>query len=156
MPVRIAVVGAGKFGQTHLDVFTQLESTGLAELAAIAEANPGRAEELRDRYTCPVYADYREMIGKEALDAVSIATPDHLHREIAAAAAKAGKHILVEKPLDVTVEGAEEMVRAARAAGVLLQVDFHKRYDPDHQTIERLPHLSWTVKPSARCHTTGG
>ena len=137
MTVRIAVVGAGKFGQTHLDAFTQLGYAGVAELAAIAESNPGRAEELRARYTCPVYEDYREMLEKETLDAVSVATPDHRHREIAVAAARAGKHVLVEKPLDVTVEGAAEIVRAAREAKVLLQVDFHKRYDPDHQAIER-------------------
>jgi predicted dehydrogenase len=138
MSVRVAVVGAGKFGQVHLDVFTQLSYTGAAELAAIAEANPKRAEELRAQYpACPVYADFRQMLKKETLDAVTVATPDHLHREIAVEAAKAGKHVLVEKPLDVTVEGAAEMVRAAKDAGVLLQVDFHKRYDPDHQTIER-------------------
>jgi len=138
MSVRIAVVGAGKFGQMHLDVFTQLGTTGVAELAAIAEANPKKAEELRAQYHgCPVYTDFREMLGKETLDAVSVATPDHLHREIAVAAARAGMHVLVEKPLDVTVEGCAEMVRAAKDAGVLLQVDFHKRYDPDHQAIER-------------------
>ena len=137
MPVRIAVIGAGKFGQTHLDVFTQTGESGVAALAAIAESNPVRAEELRARYPFPVYTDYREMLARETLDAVSVATPDHLHREIVVAAAAAGKHILVEKPLDVTVEGAEAMVRAARKAGVLLQVDFHKRYDPDHQAIER-------------------
>jgi len=136
MPIKIAVVGAGKFGQTHLDVFTQLGDRGVV-LAAIAEADPARAEELRARYGCPVYLDYREMLEKEPLDAVSVATPDHLHRAIAVDAAAAGKHVLVEKPLDVTVEGAEAMVRAAREAGILLQVDFHKRYDPDHQTIER-------------------
>ncbi|MGZ5469206.1 MAG: Gfo/Idh/MocA family protein [Candidatus Aminicenantales bacterium] len=136
MPVRIAVVGAGKFGQTHLDVFTQLGDEGI-ELAAIAEADPARAEALRARYGIPVYPDHREMLEKARLDAVSVATPDHLHRDIVIDAAAAGKHILVEKPLDVTVEGAEAMVRAARDAGVLLQVDFHKRYDPDHQTIER-------------------
>ena len=138
MSVRIAVVGAGKFGQMHLDVFTQLGYTGAAELTAIAEANPKRAEELRaQHYGCPVYADFREMLNKENLDAVSIATPDHLHREIAVMAAKAGKHVLVEKPLDVTIEGCAEIVQAAKDAGVLLQVDFHKRYDPDHQAIER-------------------
>lgn len=137
MPVRIAVIGAGRFGQTHLDVFSQLASSGIARLAAIAEVNAARADELRERYACPVYADYRQMLAREPVDAVSIATPDHLHREIAVAAAQAGKHVLVEKPLDLTVEGAEAMVRAAREAGVLLQVDFHKRYDPDHQTIER-------------------
>lgn len=137
MPVRIAVVGAGKFGQTHLDVFSQLQRAGEVELAAIAESSPALAEALRSRYVCPVYGDYREMLGREKLDAVSVATPDHLHREIAVAAATAGKHVLVEKPLDVTVEGASEIVAAARRAGVLLQVDFHKRYDPDHQMIER-------------------
>lgn len=137
MTIRIAVVGAGKFGRTHLDAFTQLGYTGAAELAAIAESNPGRAEELRGRHACPVYEDFREMLAKEALDAVSIATPDHLHREIAVAAVRAGKHVLVEKPLDVTVAGAAEIVRAAGDAKVLLQVDFHKRYDPDHQAIER-------------------
>ena len=136
MSVRIAVVGAGKFGQTHLDVFTQLGDRGV-ELAAIAEADPARAAELRARYGCPIFADHRDMLQKVSLDAVSVATPDHLHRAIVVDAAAAGKHVLVEKPLDVTVEGAEAMVRAARTAGVLLQVDFHKRYDPDHQAIER-------------------
>jgi predicted dehydrogenase len=136
MPIRIAVIGAGKFGQTHLDVFAQLGGGGV-ELAAIAEANPARAAELRTRYGIPVYEDFRALLEKEALDAVTIATPDHLHRDIAVATAAAGKHVLVEKPLDVTVEGAEAMVRAADEAGVLLQVDFHKPYDPDHQAIER-------------------
>lgn len=137
MSVKVAVVGAGKFGVVHLEAFTQLSYSGVAELAAIAEANPARAEELRKQYPCPVFTDYREMLEKGDIDAVSVATPDHLHREIAVAAAKAGKHILVEKPLDVTVEGCDEMVAAAKEAGVLLQVDFHKRYDPDHQAIER-------------------
>jgi predicted dehydrogenase len=136
MPVRIAVVGAGTYGQTHVDVFSQLSGRGV-ELAAIAEADPVRAEALRARHGVPVYADHREMLARETLDAVSVATPDHLHRGIVVDAAAAGKHVLVEKPLDVTVEGAEAMVRVAREAGVLLQVDFHKRYDPDHRAIER-------------------
>ncbi len=137
MAVRIGVIGAGKFGQTHLDAFSQMEYAGAAKLAAIAEKDPARAAALRSRYSCPVYEDYRQMLAREPLEAVSIATPDHLHREIALAAARGGKHILVEKPMDVTVEGAAEMVQAAREAGVLLQVDFHKRYDPDHQAIAR-------------------
>ncbi|MEN6355604.1 MAG: Gfo/Idh/MocA family oxidoreductase [Armatimonadota bacterium] len=137
MSVKIAVVGAGKFGQMHLDAFTQLGYTGVAELAAIAEANPKRADELRKEYNCPIYTDYNEMLAKADIDAVSIATPDHLHKNIAVAAAKAGKHVLVEKPLDITVEGCEEIIQAAKGSGVLLQVDFHKRYDPDHQAIER-------------------
>ncbi len=138
MSVKIAVVGAGKFGQMHLDAFTQLGYLGVAELAAVAEANSNRANELRKQLACPVYTDFREMLEKTDIDAVSVATPDHLHRDIATAAAKAGKHVLVEKPLDVTVEGCEEIVEAARMSNVLLQVDFHKRYDPDHQAMESL------------------
>lgn len=136
MSVRIAVVGAGQYGQTHLDVFAQLKETGVV-LAAAAESDPARAEALRARYGCPVYAHHLDMFARETLDAVSVATPDHLHREIVLDAVAAGLHVLVEKPLDVTVKGAEAIVAAARRAGVLLQVDFHKRYDPDHQAIER-------------------
>jgi predicted dehydrogenase len=136
MPVRIAVVGAGKFGETHLDVYSRMSASGVA-LAAIAETDAARAEALRGRYGCPVYPGHREMLAREELDAVSVATPDDLHRAVVLDAVAAGKHVLVEKPLDISVEGAAEMVRAARSAGVLLQVDFHKRYDPDHQSIER-------------------
>ena len=136
MSVRIAVVGAGKFGQTHLDVLSQLEGSGVV-LAAIAESDPARAEALRARYRCPVYPHHLDMLGRETLDAVTVATPDHVHREVVLDAVAAGLHVLVEKPLDITVKGAEAMVGAARGAGVLLQVDFHKRYDPDHQAIER-------------------
>lgn len=136
MPVKIAVIGAGKFGTLHLDAFTQLGYVGIAELSAVVENNPRRAEELSRQYNCRIYSDYRDMLDKEDVVAVSIATPDHLHREISVAASKAGKHVLVEKPLDTTVEGCIEMIEAAKNAGKLLMVDFHKRYDPDHQNIE--------------------
>jgi predicted dehydrogenase len=137
MAVKVGVVGAGKFGQLHLDAFTQLSYLGVAELAGVAEVNESRAEQLRQSLDCPVFTDFREMLEKADLDGVTVATPDHLHREVAVAAAKAGKHVLVEKPLDVTVEGCQEIVQAAKDSGVLLQVDFHKRYDPDHKAIEK-------------------
>lgn len=137
MPVRIGVVGAGKFGQMHLDAYTQLGYIGVAELAAIAESNAVRAEQLRETVSCPVYASHEEMIERADLDGISVATPDHLHRQVAIDAATAGLHVLVEKPLDITIEGCEQIIQAASKSGVLLQVDFHKRYDPDHMAIER-------------------
>ena len=137
MPVRIGVVGAGIFGVNHLNAFTQLSYTGVADLAAVAEVNPERAEWVRANYGCPVYLDYNEMLAKEDLDGVTVVTPDHLHKPVTLAACAAGKHVLCEKPLDTTVEGCQEMVDAAKKANVLLQVDFHKRYDPEHIAMER-------------------
>jgi len=136
VPVKVGVVGAGKFGTNHLNAFRQMSYTGVADLAAVAEANPARAEEVRKEYGCPVFASHLEMIEKADIDCVSVATPDHLHKQIAVDAAKAGKHILVEKPLDTTVEGCDAVIQAAKDSGVLLQVDFHKRYDPDHRALE--------------------
>ena len=135
MSIKLGVIGAGKFGTVHADTFRQLAYDGVAELAAIAESNPKRADEVRREYGCPVFQDYREMLAKVEMDGVSVVTPDFLHKEMVLASANAGLHVLVEKPMDVTVEGCNAMIEAARKSGVLLQVDFHKRYDPEHRTL---------------------
>ena len=125
MPVRIGVVGVGTFGINHLRAFRQASREGAAELLAAADLNPDRLEAMCREFGIRGYQNYREMLEKEALDAVSVATPDHLHGEIVVTALEAGKHVLVEKPLDVTVAGCERMLAAAQAAGRLLEVDFH-------------------------------
>lgn len=137
MSVKVGVVGAGIFGVNHLNAFRQLSYLGIAELSAVAEVNEERAKWVEENYGCPVYRDYNEMFASADIEAVTIVTPDHLHKPITLAAAEAGKHVLVEKPLDVTVEGCQAMIDAAKKANVLLQVDFHKRYDPDHIALER-------------------
>ncbi len=136
MAVRVGVVGAGIFGVNHLKAFSQLAYQGTAELGAVAEIDERRAQWVVQNYGCPVYRDYNEMIEKADIDAVTVVTPDHLHRPVVLAAAAHRKHVLVEKPLDTRVEGCREMVDAAREANVLLQVDFHKRYDPEHRAME--------------------
>lgn len=137
MSVKVGVVGAGIFGVNHLNAFRQLSYLGVAELAAVAEVNEDRAKWVETNYGCKVYRDYNEMFSDPEIDAVTVVTPDHLHKPICIAAAQAGKHVLVEKPLDVTVEGCQAMIGAAKKANVLLQVDFHKRYDPDHIALEK-------------------
>lgn len=137
MSVKVGVVGAGIFGVNHLNAFRQLSYLGVAELAAVAEVNEERAKWVEANYGCKVYRDYNEMFASPEIDAVTVVTPDHLHKPICIAAAAAGKHVLVEKPLDVTIEGCRAMIDAAKKANVLLQVDFHKRYDPDHIALEQ-------------------
>lgn len=137
MPVKVGVIGAGIFGVNHLNAFRQLGYLGVAELVAVAEVNEKRAEWVEENYKVPVYRDYNEMLDKAGIDAVTVVTPDHLHKQAVLDAAAHGKHVLVEKPLDVTVEGCREMIDAAKKAGILLQVDFHKRYDPEHMAMEK-------------------
>jgi len=132
---RIATIGGGKFGEMHLRAFTQLERDGQATLVALCDINEELLAARRREYGVKGYTDYREMLAKEDIDGVTVVTPDHLHREFVVACLRAGKHVLVEKPLDVTVEGCDEMIAEAERAGRILQVDFHKRFDPYHRQL---------------------
>jgi len=138
MQVKIAVIGGGKFGEMHLRAFKQLERDGKVELVGLADVNEKLLAKRKREYGVRTYTDHRSLIEAEDPDALTIVTPDFLHRKIAVDCLKAGKHVLIEKPLDVTVEGCREMIREAAKRRLILQVDFHKRYDPYHQELERL------------------
>ena len=137
--IRIGVIGTGVFGISHLRVFKQAQNEGRTVLVAACSSgrDPARDQERKDEFGIPIYTDWREMLDNESLDAVTIVTPDHLHREMTVEAANRGLHVLVEKPLDVTSAGCREIVDACKANQVFLQVDFHKRYDPYHLALER-------------------
>jgi len=130
MKVRVGVIGGGIWGNYHLSAIRNLENDGKAELAAVATRTEASAKKHQEAFRIKGYTDYRKMIDEEGLDAVTVATPDHLHLEMALYALEKGKHVLVEKPMDLTTAGARAMVDLAAKKEVLLQVDFHKRYDP--------------------------
>lgn len=134
--VKVAVIGGGIFGTNHLKVFRQLEYENRCQLVALAEINPNVLRKQKDTFRIEGYLDYKKMLQKEEIEAVSIVTPDYLHRQIVLNVARAGKHILVEKPMDMTIKGCQEMIEAAKKNSVLLQVDFHKRFDAAHQELE--------------------
>ncbi len=123
------LIGCGIVGGAwHAQVYHQLPQ---AELVAVCDLDEARARAIAERYgAAHVFTDYRDLLAREDIAAVSIATPDFAHREIAVAAAQAGKHILVEKPLATTVDDAEAILRAVDEAGVKLMVDFHNRVNP--------------------------
>ena len=135
--LKLGVIGVGKYGYQVLQAFQQAEYEGLAELIAIADINEERLKQRMTEFGVKGYVDYKEMLNNEQLDAIAIATPDHLHRESAVYAAQQGIHLLVEKPLDITTEGCDEIIDAANKAEVLLQVDFHKRFDPPHVVLKQ-------------------
>jgi predicted dehydrogenase len=122
------VIGVGTWGETHLMAYT---STPGARLAAMCDKNEALLEQRRAAYGADlVTGDYRELLASPEVAAVSVVTPDFLHREIAVAACEAGKHVLLEKPMATTVADARAIADAAEANGVTVMVDFHNRWNP--------------------------
>lgn len=125
MAIRIGIIGTGGMANAHAAEFRRL---GGVELSACCDIVPERAREFAERHRIPgVYTDYREMLEKEPLDAVSNVTVDAAHAEVALAVLARGLHILSEKPLASSLEGARAMAEAARQAGVVNMVNFSYR-----------------------------
>jgi predicted dehydrogenase len=125
-PVGIGLIGAGYIAGYHV---SGLRATGGAELRVIAGRDPTRAAAAAAHYAiAESTADWRAMLARSDIEAVVVTTPDDTHEEIATAAAAAGKHILLQKPMAPTAGQCRRIVAAARAAGVRLQVSFMHRY----------------------------
>jgi predicted dehydrogenase len=123
---RIGIVGAGIWGTNHALALT---THPRCSVAMICDRDEERARKAGERFKCGWTTSLDELASSD-IDAVTIATPDHLHREPAVAMLRAGKHVLVEKPLATTVADGRAMVEAAAGAGVHLMVDFHARWHP--------------------------
>lgn len=126
-PLGLGVIGVGTFGRLHARVFAEAKE---ARLVAVADLDEARAREVAETFDCTAYTDYREVLQREDVQAVSVCTTDRLHLAPVVAAAQAGKHILVEKPLATSVADCEVMIEAARSAGVKLMVGQILRFDP--------------------------
>ena len=126
--LRTAVIGASGMGCSHMKAVRAHER---ARLVAICDIDLSKAEKAALEVGNPaVYADYREMLDKEDLDAVIIVTPDQLHREMAEYALGKGLDVLCEKPMTLTLEDCRAMVRAADASGKQMMVGQISRYTP--------------------------
>jgi predicted dehydrogenase len=124
--VRVGMIGAGFIASYHLD---GLRAAGGADVRVIAGRTPEKTAALAARYgIAATTADWREVTDRDDIDAIVITTPDDTHPEIAIAAARAGKHILLQKPMARTADECRLIIAAANAAGVRLQVSFMHRY----------------------------
>jgi predicted dehydrogenase len=127
--LRIAMLGCGTVARRyHLPVLRRCDDVEVTAFASRTLTSAAAAAE-----ECgggDVSSDWRSIIGRDDVEAVDICSPNAFHREQAVAAAKAGKHVLVEKPMASTVEEADEMIAAAEAAGVVLHVAHNMRYAP--------------------------
>ena len=125
--IGFGIIGTGLWGGLHAAVYASAPGV---ELVGVADVVEQRVRAMAGKYGATPYTDYRELLADERIRAVSIVTPDFAHAEIAIAAAEAGKHILCEKPLAMTVEECERIVKTAEKNGVKLMVDFHARWSP--------------------------
>jgi predicted dehydrogenase len=140
------VIGAGLFGENHALTYSRLPEV---ELIGICDIDGDRARLIADRYGAKAsYTNYLDLINRSDIAAVSIATPDFAHRDIALAAAQAGKHILCEKPLALTIEDSQAIVNAAEANGVKLMVDFHNRVNPPFVAVKESIQAGEIGKPA--------
>ena len=129
------VIGTGLWGEFHALVYSTHAG---AQLVAVCDANAERAEQIAKKYGARRwYTKYSDLLADKEVDAVTVATPDHLHCEIGVAAARAGKDILMEKPLALTVADCQAIIAVASKAGVKLMVDFHNRWNPPFNMLKQ-------------------
>jgi predicted dehydrogenase len=124
--LKVAVLGMGTMGLMHAGVYQHLPQT---QIVGMVETNPARAQEVSERFGAPCFASVEALLEAVQPDAASVCLPDPLHVEPSVALAKAGVHLLVEKPLATTLEGCDTIINATKAANVKLMVGFTLRFD---------------------------
>lgn len=131
-PLRVGVVGVGVMGSNHARVFAGLPGT---ELVGVADPDRKQAEFVARALGCAAVADVDQLIERD-VDAITIAAPTHLHRDIALTCIGHGIHVMVEKPIASSVEEGQEIIGAARRAGVTLMVGHVERFNPAVEAIK--------------------
>jgi predicted dehydrogenase len=128
-PLRCGIIGTGGIAHAHAHALTELG--GRAELAAVAEIDPARAEAFTGRFPAPaVYGDAESMLEKERLDLVHVCTPPKTHVPLAIAAMRAGVPVLVEKPTALSLAGMDDLAEVEAETGVPVLTVFQHRYGP--------------------------
>jgi predicted dehydrogenase len=131
--LRVGVIGAG-IGAMHLAAYKQLARV---EVVAVAGLDDERVRRVADEYGVPqTYREYEQMLAAPGIEAVSICLPNALHAPVSIAALRAGKHVLVEKPLARNQAESHSMIAAAHESARVLMVSFDKRYRGDVQWIK--------------------
>ena len=134
--INIGVIGCGKIAQVrHLPEYA--ENTK-CRIAAVFDLNAERCAEIAKQYGATACASVEELLSIDEIDAVSVCTANTTHAEITIAALQAGKHVLCEKPMAMTLADCEEMVRLAKEKGLLLMIDHNQRLAKAHVEAEKM------------------
>ncbi|HYT28408.1 MAG TPA: Gfo/Idh/MocA family oxidoreductase [Ktedonobacteraceae bacterium] len=134
-PLRLGLVGCGVIGPVHAEAIASLPD---AVLAAAADLVPERVQKLTEQYGGTPYTDLARMLQRERLDVVIVCTPSGLHGEHACQIMRSGRHVIVEKPMEITREAMDEMLRVQQETGVKLAVISQHRFDAASQQVRQL------------------
>ena len=135
--LNIGIIGAGRIGKVHMQSITYNVPT--AKVLGITDVFKDGLQELADKYGIEkVYDDYKEMLADKDIDAVLVCSSTDTHADISIEAAKAGKHVFCEKPVDLTPEKVQAVIDAVAEAGVKLQVGFNRRFDHNFAHVRSL------------------
>lgn len=130
----IAVIGCGMIGKFHLRALSGIPEF---KVTGVWAANSKLAEDTAKDFDTKAYGNYQEVLDDPQVDVVNICLPSGLHAEYGCAAAQAKKHVLVEKPIDITVKNAERLICSCRKNGVFLSVIFQNRFTPAARKVKK-------------------
>lgn len=128
-----AIIGCGSIGSRHAE---QLNKINDAELIAVVDENPIKSSELAELYSVDWYTDFQRVLNRSDIDVINICTPSGLHSKIAIEAARAKKHVVIEKPIDITLDNADDIIRICRQSGVKLSVISQHRFNDSVQLLK--------------------
>ena len=136
-PLRIGISGLGRSGWgIHANVLAQIGEK--FRVTAVCDPDSSRQEEAIDRFDCLAYSTIGEILADKAVELLVVATPSQLHVSDVSAAMRAGKHVIVEKPMAPTLAGVDEMIAVAEETGMLLTVNQNYRYHADFLKVKEV------------------
>ena len=135
MQLRFGLVGCGRVAPRHAQSISELPES---RLVAVADIIQSRANKFAQDYGAKAYLDYRRMLEREDIDVVNICTPSGMHAQLAIDAMQAGKHVIVEKPLALSLHDADKMIAVAKSVGVKFCVVLQNRFNPPMQDLYRV------------------
>jgi predicted dehydrogenase len=135
MNVRFGILGCGVIADTHAEAIKNIKE---ATLVGVADNLPSPARAFAEKYSVKAYENYREMLLDEDVDAVCVCTPSGFHAQNAVEALRAGKHVVLEKPMAISTQEADEVIRVANETGRVLTVMSQLRFSEDVQRVKKL------------------
>ena len=133
--VNVGVIGVGAMGENHVRVYHKMEE---ANLIAVSDVSERALKKIEKKYGAKGYTEYDDLLNNPDIEVVSVCVPTTFHHDVVMEAIKHKKHVLVEKPIAFTLNEAEEMIAAAKEAGVILATGHVERFNPAVQKAKEL------------------